>query len=169
MNVRRWAAIAAIAAAGLALAGCGLLHQGGDAPRDASGTPTAGNGKASAFSIKVGDCLDDAHVQGETSTAPIVPCSGPHDSEAYARFVLDDGDYPGDDAIQADADDDCSGTAFADFVGIASADSTLQYSYYFPTADSWARGDREVICTIYQVDDAGKTVTTTGSLKNAAR
>jgi hypothetical protein len=158
-----------LAAAGTTLAGCGVLPHGGDAPRDPSGTPTASNGNASAFSIKVGDCLDDADIQGKTTTAPIVPCSDPHDSEAYAAFTLKDGDYPGDDAVQADADAGCSGTAFANFVGIASSDSTLQYSYYFPTQDSWAGGDREIMCTVYAVDDAGKPVKVTGTLKDSAR
>lgn len=164
---------AALLAASLAVAALGLALAGCTATAGPTHTPTAtsapSGGKASAFAIKVGDCLDDAAIQGTTTTAPIVPCTGPHDSEAYARFLLTDADYPGEDAVKSEADAGCSGTAFANFVGIASADSTLQYSYYFPTGDSWSTGDREVMCTIYQIDGAGKPITTTGTLKNAAR
>jgi hypothetical protein len=160
------AASIAVAALGFALTGCAA----GPGPTH---TPTAtappSGGKASAFAIKVGDCLNDATIQGTTTTAPIVPCTGPHDSEAYGRFLLTETEYPGEVTVKREADTGCSGTLFANFVGIASADSTLQYSYYFPTADSWATGDREVMCTIYQVDGAGKPMPTTGTLKNAAR
>lgn len=157
-------AVSALAAI-VALTGC---TAGGAPAHSPSATPSASGGKASAFAIKVGDCLDDADIQGTTTSAPIVPCTGPHDSEAYGRFLLTDSAYPGEDAVKAEAETGCGGTLFADFVGIASADSTLQYSYYFPTADSWSTGDREVMCTIYQVDGSGKPVKTTGTLKNAA-
>jgi hypothetical protein len=152
--------------AALVLAACATTAHPTHTP---AATPTPTGGKASAFAIKVGDCLDDADVQGATTTAPIVPCTGPHDSEAYGRFLLTDTEYPGEEKVKSEAAAGCSGTLFANFVGIASADSTLQFSYYFPTADSWASGDREVMCTINQVDGAGTTIPTTGTLKDAAR
>jgi hypothetical protein len=170
LRARRRAALLAaplaIAALVLALAACTATPRPTHTP---TATSTPSGGKASAFAIKVGDCLDDAGIQGTTTTAPIVPCTGQHDSEAYGRFLLTDAEYPGEDKVKSEARAGCSGTAFANFVGIASVDSTLQFSYYFPTADSWASGDREVMCTIYQVDGAGKPIPTTGTLKDAAR
>jgi hypothetical protein len=159
----------AVSAVAMVLAGCSILSGGNDAHRDPSGTPTATNAHASALSIRVGDCLDDAAVGSTTATATIVPCTGAHDSEAYAEFTLGGSDYPGIDAVQASAEKDCQGTAFADFIGIASSDSTLQISYYYPTDDSWQGGDRKVTCTVYAIGDDGTTAQTTGTLKNAAR
>src|SRR3954447_3513110 len=164
----RWVrliAVATIAAAGLLLSGCSLLNQvTNTTQRDASGTPTAENDNADVFSIKVGDCLNDASSNGTVTTAPIVPCSKPHDSEAYKSILMKDGDFPGADAVKTQADQGC-GDAFADFVGISYDDSKLDISYYFPTSDSWAdKGDREILCTVY--DDGVKT---TGTLKNAQR
>jgi hypothetical protein len=163
----RWVrliAVTTIAAAGLLLSGCSLLNQvTNTTQRDASGTPTAENDDADVFSIKVGDCLNDATASGTVTTAPIVPCSKPHDSEAYKSITMKDGDFPGEDAVKTQADQGC-GDAFSDFVGISYDDSKLSISYYFPTSDSWANGDREILCTIY--DDGVKT---SGSLKGAKR
>jgi len=160
----RMIAVTTIAAAGLLLSGCSLLNQiTNTTQRDASGTPTAENDNADVFSIKVGDCLNDATASGTVTSAPIVPCSKPHDSEAYKSILMKDGDFPGEEAVKTQADQGC-GDAFPDFVGIAYDDSKLSISYYFPTTDSWANGDREILCTIY--DDGVKT---TGSLKGAKR
>jgi len=142
-----------------------LTHQTG---RDASGTPTATNSDADVFSIKVGDCLDDAKISGTTTTTPIVPCSTPHDSEAYKSIIVADGAYPGDDAVKQQSEDGCK-AAFASFIGVAYDDSTLDVSYYFPTEDSWAGGDREIMCTVGDTDADGKPKQSTGTLKGAAR
>ena len=156
--------VVAIAAAAMVLSGCSLLGQlGNDTPRDASGTPTAANSDADVFSIKVGDCLDDASSTGTVTTAPIVPCAEPHNSEAYKSVQMTDGAFPGDDAVTTQANEACA-AAFPAFIGIAYDDSNLSISYYFPTKESWANGDREIMCTVY--DDGVKT---TGTLKNAKR
>ena len=167
-TTRTWTralAVTTIAVAGLLLAGCSLINQiTNTTPRDASGTPTAANSNADVFSIKVGDCLDDATAQGTVTTAPIVPCSQPHDSEAYKSIIMANGTFPGDAAVKDQADTGCA-DAFATFVGISYTDSNLKISYYFPTETSWnTRDDRQIMCTVY--DDGVKT---TGTLKGAAR
>ncbi len=163
----RWGraiAVTTVAVAGLLLSGCSLLNQvTNTTQRDASGTATAANDNADVFSIKVGDCLNDATATGTVTTAPIVPCSKPHDSEAYKSIRMTDGAFPGEAAVKTQADQGCA-AAFPGFVGISYDDSKLKISYYYPTSDSWANGDREILCTIY--DDGVKT---TGSLKGAAR
>jgi len=160
----RMIAVATIAASGLLLSGCSLINQvTNTTQRDASGTPTAENDNADVFSIEVGDCLNDATATGTVTTAPIVPCSKPHDSEAYKSIKMADGAFPGEDAVKSQADQGCA-DAFPDFVGMSYNDSNLKISYYFPTSDSWANGDREILCTVY--DDGVKT---TGTLKGAKR
>jgi hypothetical protein len=164
-RTRAWAATALLALVGMVLAGCSLLS-----PNAAHPTPSPSSTvKVMSLDIKVGDCLDDATVGSETATAQLVSCDGPHDSETFAEFTMKDAKYPGDDAVQSQAQADCSGTAFAQFIGIASSDSTLQVSYYFPTSDTWQGGDRTISCTVYQIDQAGKPLQTTGTLKNSAK
>lgn len=162
----RAVAITALAAAAFLMSGCSILNTiTNTTPRDASGTPTANNDDADVFSIKVGDCLDDATASGTVTTAPIVPCSKAHDSEAYKSITMADGDgsFPGQDAVKAQADQGCA-DAFPGFIGIKYDDSGLSISYYYPTADSWKNGDREILCTVYDKDKK-----TTGTLKNAQR
>ena len=157
----RTLAILTVGAASLALAGCSLLGNlgGGSTPEETTG---AGD-PADVFTIKVGDCLNDGSATGEVSEVPTVDCAEPHDSEAYASIIIDDGDFPGDEALVAQAEAEC-GAAFSDFVGIDFESSSLSYAYYYPTESSWASGDREILCLI--VDPAGQT---TGSLQGTAK
>lgn len=144
--------------AALALAGCSLLNNLGGGQVTGEGTDT------DVFTIKVGDCLNDASAGDEVSSVPTVPCSEPHDSEAYHAFDLPDGAYPGDEAIQTAAGEGC-GPAFETFVGIPYDESTLDFAYYFPTTSSWEQqNDREILCIVY--DPNGQV---TGSLKGEAR
>ena len=148
------------------LAGC--TTTGAPTPT-ATPTATHAGSHATAMDISVGDCLDDAAAGSTAATARIVPCTGPHDSEAYAAITLTGDAYPGLDAVQTRAQAGCQGEAFADFIGIASDDSTLQVSYYYPTGDSWAGGDRTVTCTVFAVDQSGRAARTTGTLKDSAK
>jgi hypothetical protein len=94
------------------------------------------------------------------TTAPIVPCSEPHDSEAYTSIQLPYGDY-----AVGRADDEACYDAFESFAGIAWEDSVYEYGYCIHSMDSWNNpGDREVLCTIYDVDRR-----TTGSLENVGQ
>ncbi|MBW4031909.1 MAG: hypothetical protein HIU88_04505 [Acidobacteria bacterium] len=158
----RLLAVTLTVVAAMALSGCSMLAQLGTG-RNASGTPTAVNSKADVFSLKVGDCLNDAAATGTVTTAPIVPCNMPHDSEAYFAITMTGTAFPGDQAVKDQASQGCA-TAFPAFIGISYNDSSLSISYYFPTAESWANGDRQILCTVY--DPGAKS---TGTLKNAKR
>jgi hypothetical protein len=161
INEKIWArslTAIAIAAATVALAGCSLLGQpGGNGGGGGEGTDT------DAFAIKVGDCLNDAEVEEEVSSVPVVDCSEPHDSEAYASIMMPDGDFPGGDAVTAAAEEGCL-AEFEGYVGIAYEESAYEVSFYFPTEASWGGGDREILCTVY--DPSGKT---SGSAKGSAK
>lgn len=165
--VARVVAVGAAALLAVTLSGCGVLQEvlgRADKPvRDAETQEITESGQADVFSIKVGDCLNEA--SGEMVTdVPVVPCAEPHDEEAYFESVLADGEFPGDEAVQAQADEICYG-AFATFAGIAYEDSALDYYPYTPTEMGWNEAnDRIVTCIIY--DPAAQT---TGSLAGSAR
>jgi len=162
-RVSRTFAVVTVAVAGFALSGCTLINQftgANTATRDESGDVIEGNDSTDVFSLQVGDCLNDAEVGETVDTIATVPCAEPHDSEIYASIMIDGDTFPGSDAIAVEADAACL-AAFADFAGVEWADSKYFYTYYLPTEGSWAGGDREVLCTIY--DEAGQV---TGSLQN---
>jgi hypothetical protein len=140
------------------LPGCSLLNG------FIGGTSVEGEGnKTDIFAIAIGDCLNDAAADGTVSEVPTVPCTEPHDSEVFASVILEDGDFPGEEAIIAEADSGCL-AQFAAFMGIEYEASTADIQYYFPTDVTWLSGDREILCLVYATDGAGNTVQTTGSL-----
>ncbi|MDO7881433.1 septum formation family protein [Salinibacterium soli] len=149
-----------VGAAAVVLSGCSLLGNVTNTPIDVD--PSDGT-DTDVFTIKVGDCLNDGTATGEVSTVPTIDCAEPHDSEAYASIMIPDGDYPGEDAVLDQANTDCE-AEFAGYVGIAYEESTLGYAYYYPTEESWASGDREILCLVY--DPAGQVE---GSLAGTAR
>lgn len=165
----RWTratALLAVGAATVALSGCSILNSltgGGQPTRDDSGEVVEGNDTTDVFTLQVGDCLNDATASETVETIPTVPCAEPHDSEIYASIIMRGDVYPGQDAVIAEADAACL-DAFAGFIGTSYAESLYYYSYYFPTEGSWANGDREILCTVY--DEAGQV---TGSLQNIGR
>lgn len=95
---------------------------------------------------------------------PAVPCAEPHDNEVYHSFLMPDGEFPGQAAIDAAVEETCL-NEFESFVGMAYDVSTLDIFPLTPTEQGWDElADREIICTVY--DPAGQT---SGSLKGAAR
>jgi hypothetical protein len=135
------------------------------APAQAEETASTVAEEVDVYKLEVGDCLGDVPEEGEFSTVPTVPCSEPHSEEVYAALTLpdEDGDFPGIETTEAQADELCF-AEFADFVGISYEESVLDFTYFYPTEETWRDGDRLVTCTIY---DPGKEVT--GSLRGAKR
>ena len=96
-----------------------------------------------AFNTFVGECFNDA--------GPVVDCEEPHDNEVYAIFSHEGGasaPYPGDDAMDVFAEDGCI-AEFEVYVGIDYDSSVYSASYLLPSAETWAEGDREVVCYLY--------------------
>lgn len=150
----------------IALGGCSAIQSllGGETvARDADTQEVIEAGQADVFSLKVGDCFDDVNAD-EVTEVPAVPCGDPHDNEIYFEFTMPDGDYPGEDAVNAAADEQCA-PQFDAFVGIAYADSVLDWFPFTPTEGSWTSGgDRVVQCVVWEPNTR-----VSGSLAGAAR
>lgn len=123
-----------------------------DADRDETGA-IVDAGTIDAFQIRVGDCFDDTGMgDGEISSLPGVPCADPHDNEAYAVFNIKSASFPGDDEVSEIAYDSCM-ERFDRFVGKDYQSSSLDMFPIYPTAESWAQDDREVICAVYDMNE----------------
>ena len=124
-----------------------------DVDRDISGA-IVGGGTVDAFQIQVGDCFNDSVVSDgeyEVSDVPGVPCSEPHDNETYAVFDLTVDSFPEGDAMGELAYEACY-ERFQPFVGRDYETSTLDINMMYPSTESWQQSDREVICSVYDVE-----------------
>jgi hypothetical protein len=145
--------------------GVGLIALAGCQATSAPSSPDESSAEESILSLEVGWCLNDIDqpIAQEMTDVPTVPCGEPHQSEVYAEILIDEASFPGVDAVVDVAADQCT-QAFESFIGLPFIDSELSFHYYYPTANSWAVGDRSVFCVAY--DPAGDTV---GSLEEALR
>lgn len=129
----------------------------GGAERDDAGDIVE-EGDVSAFKIAVGDCLNTPSALDEISEVEGVPCTEPHNAQAYHAYDLTDGDYPGLAFVQSDSQEQCLAN-FAGFMGIDFANSPYYISTLYPTQESWDLGDdREVLCLV-TTEDGSPTIT----------
>lgn len=157
-------ALGALAAASaVTLSSCGLFGADSSEPeRNAEGQVTEAVEDGDVFALQVGDCLGDTGT-GEVAEVAIQPCDEPHDSEAFHAFEVEGEEFPGTEAMAAEAAQ-CQ-EEFEAFVGRPVDESTLEINYYAPTQQSWDEADdREILCLVY--DPAGPT---TGSLEGSAK
>jgi hypothetical protein len=129
-------------------------------------TATAG---AEIPDLAVGDCFDTSATSGQTTIyrIPVVPCSTAHGGEIYAETTAPDslarnGTAPTQQALWDAADAYCY-PEFTKFVGMRWARSELLYWPIAPSEESWAEGDRRILCVVESEEPV------TGSLKGAAR
>ncbi|NOX68881.1 MAG: hypothetical protein GXP15_06825 [Gammaproteobacteria bacterium] len=123
-----------------------------EADRDSSGA-IVGEGSVDAFQVQVGDCFNDSSSFDEISSLPGVPCSDPHDNEAFAVFDVSVAAYPGEDAMGELANTSCI-ERFEAFVGKDYESSALDVFTMYPSTDSWIQDDREVVCAVYDMNAA---------------
>jgi len=165
----RGLAIAAIIISLLSMVGGGIIFanrassQPAQAARSDSGSITTG-GSVPANQLRTGDCIN---YPSSTATAiqslDAVPCSQPHDGEAYANAPLPlTGSWPGNAAVMTAAQTECR-NAFQAFVGISPDTTTLSVIYLYPQQVNWEAGDRGYVCLV------GDKTKTTGTLQGAAR
>ncbi|GAB3755671.1 hypothetical protein GCM10027591_04750 [Zhihengliuella somnathii] len=109
---------------------------------------------AQIFEVRAGDCLDDPQVNNaqktELTDITLVHCSEPHTAEVYVDIELD-----GDSTLDEDGFSDLFEThcveTFEDYVGVEpthDAVADLGITAFYPTDESWQRGDRLFQCLI---------------------
>lgn len=120
----------------------------------ASGLPQssddAADGSVTLFDLELGDCLNDAGIplRSDMTDVPLVSCEEPHDSELFAILGVEGSTFPGERELVSQGQDRCA-RVFGDFIGTPFANSTLDFRFYYPTASSWAQGDRTIYCLAF--------------------
>ena len=138
--------------ASLALSGCAFLQPFGDGTDRNSAGEIVGEGALGALQIKQGDCVNDLNLSADEETKITevtgVPCSGAHVFEVYYETSLLNQSL---DQI-LDAQPAICEEEFEKFVGSPYSNTALEFTYLSPTIESYALGDRSVICIVYTAD-----------------
>jgi len=145
----------------VAVVGFAIYGAATSVDRDSSGAIVE-EGSIGAFNVRVGDCFNDVGFDDEVSSVPGVPCSEPHDNEAYAVFDVSVTSYPEGERMAELAFQSCM-ERFHAYVGMDYESSSLEISTMFPSQQSWRENDREVICAVYDMNAQKLTGTTKGS------
>ncbi len=95
--------------------------------------------------LRAGQCIDVPDDE-QIFEVPERECDEPHDAEVYAVRELDGVSYPGDEAVQQQAREVCSGDAFDEYFAVSFDESSLDVNYLWPTEDNWRDGDHDVVC-----------------------
>ncbi len=112
-----------------------------------------GNGEGetvSVFDLDVGDCFNVDEDSEIIEEVELLDCDAEHFYEVFALVehpADDDEEYPGEDELDDFAFNECEGE-FEDYVGAAYEDSDYYITYLTPSEQTWAVGDREVVCVL---------------------
>lgn len=135
-----------IFAAGAAFGALTVLHE------DAVATPVAvtPRDRVTIDRLAPGDCVNEVE-ETLVFDVPVVPCDSPHEGEVYSIFELPEGPYPGDAAVERQADERCE-SDLDDYTGAGHDD--LWFTYFYPDEEDW--WDRRVItCITHNEDPVG--------------
>lgn len=125
----------------------------------------------SVATLQEGDCIQDPGLVEVIENVEAVGCNEPHEVEVFAVIELNQPDgarFPGNDAVYESGMDRCL-PEFAGYVGTSYETSVYWVDAWTPIEDGWDRGDREVLCVIYEVTDTFDIKTTTFSARNTGR
>ena len=155
-----------VAILSLGLSACSVSMSGTRKPSKDSRTPTSSTATSTstptttATQTHVGECFQFG--QSDDSDVTIVDCDQPHDAEYFHIFDFAGTSLPSDDEFEEESDDIC-GLIFEHYVGKPVADSTLDYEWFLPASQTWAKGDHTVQCYVFAEDDSKLT----GSVRNS--
>ena len=112
----------------------------------------------SVMHMQVGQCILLPEDKSATTATTIdkTSCTREHDAEVFALASAPDGDFPGAEALNRQAETDCI-SAFDAYVGSDYLTSTLDATWMIPTKDSWAQNDRSIVCLARPLDHSKLT------------
>ena len=138
-----------IGSVGIRIAVVGLFVVGGLIFRDRL--------SSNATDLKVGDCFEEPAAAETIEDVQHQPCTETHDSEVIfvgKHSAAKGAAVPSDDDFRDYVGTNCL-PAFATYTGLdLMAQEVLDIGYFVPANESWADGDRTVICYAARTDGA---------------
>lgn len=105
-------------------------------------------GTTSTQDLSLGQCIKDLPADSATtlSRAALVPCDQPHIGEVFAVIPVPGDTFPGE--AQLTSQGDACDPKLVSYVPGLPDDFTYDLSYIYPTAQTWADGDRSLVCIL---------------------
>jgi hypothetical protein len=138
---------------------CDDLAEGSATDVEPDPNSTAGQPAVALDDLLVGDCYLRG-AEAVTGFVNVLDCSQLHNAEVFHVYEMTDGAFPGDDQLEQEATTECLGS-FESYVGSTYDASSAEASYLAPSEETWAKGDRGVICLL--------TTSGMGSLRNSVK
>lgn len=125
-------------------------------PRSSSGGSSGGYSggssgpTSSVLDLYVGQCIQDPG-EGTVYDVENAVCTTEHWGEVYHVMTITSSQMPSEDDMNDMASDACV-DAFEAYVGRPYDESDLDFTWYVPSQESWAEGDRTIQCIAIRTD-----------------
>ncbi len=156
-RVARWIAAMGLTVVGLT-AWFAFAHPfGGSSASHASvgsktGHSLVGSSTEAPTRLTTGVCFNYV----DPSAVAVLPCTQPHDSEAYYRYTLSPGPFPGYDAVWEAARNTCN-AQLNRYVGPEVRGVFYVTWVLTPGQSEWAAGNRLTVCVLSRIDTGKAT------------
>ena len=134
VSTRTLALASSVAALSMTLSACSLL-----------------GGNTSAFNVEVGQCVQNADSE-KISDLQVTDCAKPHQAEIFYTVELSAKQRIPEEDLSDYARDTCI-DAFEGYVGRSYEESELDTTELYPSEESWATGERTIVCFAISPDD----------------
>jgi hypothetical protein len=115
-----------------------------------SSTASHGPLSTNVFALKPGQCFQNPPasqtVLGVTYVT-VVPCTTPHNAQAFVQFTATGASYPGVDALKRQADTGCH-ARITKYVQKSKIKDSMSLHYLYPLESSWTSGHKSITCLI---------------------
>lgn len=123
----------------------------GSSPAPGPGSSaSSGSQSTNVFALRPGQCFQNPPasqtVLGVTYVS-VVPCSTPHNAQAFVQFTAKGTSYPGIDALKRQADTGCHARIKGN-VQTSKIKNSMTLHYLYPLEMSWTSGHRTITCLI---------------------
>lgn len=109
------------------------------------------NKRTQSTELAVGQCLL-VPLNSQVNSVATTECTEAHTGEVYSVTTLKNDTMPSRDEMDELVYNTCYET-FEAYVGTSPEETTLDYTAMSPTKQTWAKGDREIVCIAVRTDD----------------
>lgn len=109
------------------------------------------NNRTQSTELAVGQCLL-VPLNSQVNSVATTECTEAHTGEVYSVTTLKNDTMPSRDEMDELVYNTCYET-FEAYVGTPPEETTLDYTAMSPTKQTWAKGDREIVCIAVRTDD----------------